>query len=83
MRAATRTGSNSKSLLDDAIFTRVIRQHYDSSTWNSGLNGLIECVRQNIKFSVDLDADGLECAFRRVAATSASGRWNSARADLR
>src|SRR5205085_1933472 len=59
-------------LLDDAVLTRVVREDDAAAARSQESDGVINGSRKNVKFTVDLDTERLEDAFRRV--TAAAGR---------
>ena len=59
-------------LFDDAIFSAVIRQHSNATTWHDQRHHVAQSVGQNFQLSIDLDANRLKRALRRVTTRATS-----------
>src|SRR5262249_29687690 len=71
-----------KAVFDDAVLTRVIREHDAATTRNEQLDGVVEGVAEDVELTVDLDADRLERATGRVAAVPAGSRGDRVAHDV-
>ena len=82
-RAVARARRLAEALLDDAVLAGVVREHGDAPAGRGRLDRRVERRRQGVELAVDLDADRLERARRRVAAGAPGRRGDGRRHDRR
>jgi hypothetical protein len=72
-----------QAILHDAVLTRVVREDRDAAAGSEHVDGLVDAAGQDVELAVDLDANGLEGALRRMAAATTGRRRDGVAHDGR